>query len=159
MSTRVSDDLGPHPGEPRHSLLVLPTFTPSPLGMGGEPPQTPVAKHELAWRLGLSTYSLVHPLVPQRARRSSPLERAAATLLRLVRSDTWKPEPAAQDLRARVHNDQMLLRLLHARVARAMLDRPTETDVRARATLERAMADDALAVAVRDSAVATRGRR
>ena len=81
-------------------------------------------------------------------------------LLRLVRSETWRPDKAASELRAWVHDDQMLLRLLHARVARAMLDRPTETDVRARATLERAMAADALAVAVRDSAMAAgRGRR
>jgi hypothetical protein len=52
----------------------------------------------------------------------------------------WRAETAAQDLRARLQDDQTLLRLLNARVSRAMLARPTQTDARAHATLELALA-------------------
>ena len=68
-----------------------------------------------------------------------PLDRGAAALLRLVMADGWRAEPAGRALRALVHGDARVLRLLHARVARAMLDRPTATDERALATLEQAL--------------------
>lgn len=56
-------------------------------------------------------------------------------------ADGWRPEPAGRALRALVHGDTRLLRLLHARVARTMLDRPTAADARALATLEWALGD------------------
>lgn len=80
-------------------------------------------------------------LPPSRAASSRrPLDRAAAALLRLVMADGWRPEPAGRALRALVRGDVRVLRLLHARVARAMLDRPTPSDARALATLEQALA-------------------
>lgn len=69
-----------------------------------------------------------------------PLDRAGLVLLRLVMADGWRVEPAGRAMRALVHGDRQLLRLLHARVARAMLDRPTAVDARALATLEQALA-------------------
>jgi len=55
-------------------------------------------------------------------------------------ADGWRAEPAGRALRALVRGDTQLLRVLHARVARAMLDRPTAADARALATLEQALA-------------------
>jgi hypothetical protein len=80
-------------------------------------------------------------LLPQAfvARPVGPLEHATRALLRLVRSDGWSVEPAALALSAEVHDDALVLRLLQARVARAMLERPTRTDQRARATIEQAL--------------------
>ena len=69
-----------------------------------------------------------------------PLDRACLVLLRLVLADGWRVEPAGRAMRALVHGDRQLLRLLHAHVARAMLDRPTAVDARALATLEQALA-------------------
>jgi hypothetical protein len=63
--------------------------------------------------------------------------------------DGWRPEPAARVLRNRVHQDQRILRLLHARVVRAMRERPTEIDRRARTTLERALSFDEPSFTVR----------
>ena len=60
-------------------------------------------------------------------------------LLRVVRVRNWGPEEAALHLRARLDDDRVLLSLLRARVAHAMLDRPTRTDERAFATLECAL--------------------
>jgi hypothetical protein len=60
-------------------------------------------------------------------------------LLRVVRVRNWGPEEAALHLRARLDDDRMLLHLLRARVAQAMLERPTHTDERAVATLECAL--------------------
>lgn len=74
---------------------------------------------------------------PSASRR--PLDRAGLVLLRLVMADGWRVEPAGRAMRALVHGDLRLLRLLHARVARAMLDRPTAVDARALATLEQAL--------------------
>jgi hypothetical protein len=80
-------------------------------------------------------------LPPSRAPFSRrPLHHAAAALLRLVMADGWRPEPAGRALRALVRGDVQVLRLLRARVARAMLDRPTPSDARALATLEQALA-------------------
>ena len=51
----------------------------------------------------------------------------------------WGPEEAARRLRVRLNDDRRLLQLLRARVAQAMLERPTHTDERAFATLEHAL--------------------
>lgn len=84
----------------------------------------------------------MHDLLPHSpaARAGGPLDHAAVALLRLVMSDGWRVEPAGRALRAMVHGDARVLRVLQARVARAMLERPTRTDVRARATIEQALA-------------------
>jgi hypothetical protein len=60
-------------------------------------------------------------------------------LLRVVMVRNWAPEEAALHLRACLDDDRMLLHLLRARVAQAMLERPTHTDERAFATLECAL--------------------
>lgn len=73
-----------------------------------------------------------------RSRR--PLRNAASGLMRLVMAEEWRAEPAGSAMRALVRGDTRLLRLLHARVARAMLDRPTAADARALATLDEALA-------------------
>jgi hypothetical protein len=52
----------------------------------------------------------------------------------------WDPDRAADDLRAGLGDDR-LLRLVRARVTRAMLERPTPTDVRALDTLDRALGE------------------
>lgn len=81
-------------------------------------------------------------LPPSRATVSlRPLNRSAAALLRLVMADGWRVEPAGRAMRALAGGDTQLLRVLHARVARAMLERPTAVDVRALATLEQALAE------------------
>lgn len=72
--------------------------------------------------------------------RPTRLAHAAAVLLQVVKARGWRAETAAQDLRARLDDDRALLRLLNARVSRAMLVRATETDVRAHATLALALA-------------------
>lgn len=71
------------------------------------------------------------------------LDHATAALLHLVMTPGWTPEQAAQRLRRRVHDDRLLLRLLFARVSRAMLDRPTAIDARAHATVAHALDTDA----------------
>jgi hypothetical protein len=86
------------------------------------------------------------PTQPSAARaRGNRLDHATAALLHLVMSPGWTPEQAAQRLRRRVHDDRLLLRLLFARVSRAMLDRPTAIDARAHATLTHALDPHALA--------------
>ena len=76
---------------------------------------------------------------PVRTVRRCQTDRAAVALLRLVADrDDWDLESAARELR-RQFDDVRLLNLLRARVAHAMLDRPTPTDLRALATLERAL--------------------
>ncbi len=75
-----------------------------------------------------------------RAPRRHRLDQAARALLRVVMVHGWRPDKAALELRARLDDDRLLLHLLHARVAEAMLDRPTLTDQRAFATLEHALA-------------------
>jgi hypothetical protein len=71
--------------------------------------------------------------------RQTRLAYAAAVLLQVVRSRGWCPENAARELRSRLDDDRDLIRLLNARVSRAMLVRPTRTDARAHATLELAL--------------------
>jgi hypothetical protein len=75
-----------------------------------------------------------------RPARPTRLAYAAAVLAREVTERGWRAETAAHDLRAKLHDDRPLLRLLQARVARAMLTRPTEIDERAHATLTLALA-------------------
>jgi hypothetical protein len=77
---------------------------------------------------------------PLRPARPTRLAYAAAVLFRVVTARGWRAETAARDLRARLHDDRTVLRLLQARVSRAMLVRPTETDERAHATLALALA-------------------
>lgn len=72
--------------------------------------------------------------------RPTRLAYAAAVLLRVVASRGWCAESAARELRSRLDDDRDLLRLLNARVSRAMLSRPTRTDDRAHATLQLALA-------------------
>ena len=70
---------------------------------------------------------------------SNRLDQATAALLHLVMTPGWTPEQAARRLRRRVHDDRLLLRLLFARVSRAMVDRPTAIDARAHQTLVHAL--------------------
>ena len=72
--------------------------------------------------------------------REPRLAYAAAVLLRVVTARGWRAESAAHDLRARLHDDRTVLRILQAKVARAMLARPTATDQRAHETLALALA-------------------
>jgi len=72
--------------------------------------------------------------------------------MRLVMADGWRVEPAGRAMLALVRGDTQLLRLLHARVARAMLDRPTSADARALATLEQALAGSVATKRVRMTA-------
>ena len=75
----------------------------------------------------------------RRPRLRSRLDRASLVLLQATRVDDWRAEAAGRQLLARVQGDRRVLELLRARVARAMLTRPTRTDLRAAATLESAM--------------------
>jgi hypothetical protein len=84
--------------------------------------------------MAIDTADLILP------RRQTRLAYAAAVLLQVVRSRGWCPENAARELRSRLGDDRDLLRLLNARVSRAMLARPTRTDARAHATLQLALA-------------------
>ncbi|HZJ06187.1 MAG TPA: hypothetical protein VFD59_12050 [Nocardioidaceae bacterium] len=74
----------------------------------------------------------------QRTHRRSPLDQAVVELVRIVRADGWTPDTAADELRRRFRGNPGVLRLLRARVARAMLERPTTLGMRATLTLERA---------------------
>jgi hypothetical protein len=74
-----------------------------------------------------------------RPRPRSRLDQASLVLLQAIRVDDWRADAAGRQLLARVHGDRRVLELLRARVARAMLTRPTRTDLRAAATLESAM--------------------
>lgn len=100
-----------------------------------QPPKT-LAACDRPWTVDM------HDLVQTQVRPTRPtrLAYAAAVLFRVVTARGWRAETAASDLRIRLHDDRALLRLLQARVARAMLVRPTETDERAHATLALALA-------------------
>lgn len=67
-------------------------------------------------------------------------------------AEGWRAEPAGRALRALVGGDTQVLRILHARVARVMLVRPTTADARALATLDHALADRLAATRLRWSA-------
>ncbi len=71
-----------------------------------------------------------------RGRHDRPLDHACRALLRSVMADGWQPEEAARDLLPWLDGNGLLLRLLRARVSRALLDRPSEIVTRAAATLD-----------------------
>lgn len=75
------------------------------------------------------------PRAPRRAR----LDLALVELFRIVRADSWAPETAARELRIRVRDDRFVLRMLRARIARVMLERPSQLGSRAAATLDHAL--------------------
>ena len=68
-----------------------------------------------------------------------PMARASVVLLRSVMDDRWHADEASARLLSEVHGDRPLLRLLRARLSRAMLERPTPTTERALTTLDRAL--------------------
>jgi hypothetical protein len=57
----------------------------------------------------------------------------------------WRPEDAARELLEAVRQDLRLLRLVRARIARAMLERPTGITERANLTLGLALANGSTA--------------
>jgi hypothetical protein len=71
----------------------------------------------------------------------------------------WGPEEAARRLRVRLNDDRRLMQLLRARVAHAMLERPTRTDERAFATLEHALGEQNQSEPVRPARVPRQRRR
>jgi hypothetical protein len=71
----------------------------------------------------------------------TPLDHALRVLLRVVMVRGWGPEEAARHLRIRLNDDRRLMQLLRARVAQAMVERPTGTDERAFATLKYALGE------------------
>ena len=84
----------------------------------------------------MSTVPVVAFPRPRTRRR---VDLASVSLLKSVMSDTWRPDQAADDLLARVHDDRRVLRLMRARLSRAMLDRPTRIIERAAITLDHAL--------------------
>lgn len=81
-------------------------------------------------------------VAPFRPRRhDTPLDNASRALLRSVMADGWQPEEAARELIRRLHGDILMLKLLRARVSRALLDRPTQIATRASATLDHAASE------------------
>lgn len=82
----------------------------------------------------MSTLAATYP-----PRLDKRLDLASLTLVRAVMADGWRPEEAARELLSRIHDDRRLLRLLRARVSRAMLHRPTQIAERANATLDCAL--------------------
>jgi hypothetical protein len=55
-------------------------------------------------------------------------------------ADGWRPEKAARDLLVSVQDDRRVLRLLRARLSRAMLERPSRITERAAVTVDHALA-------------------
>jgi hypothetical protein len=72
-------------------------------------------------------------------RNVSRLDLAILKLVRLVLADDWQADAAGERLRLHVGEDQQVLRLLRARVARTMLKRPSALGARATATLAHAL--------------------
>lgn len=87
----------------------------------------------------MSALVVAAPRPRPRTRHSKPLERASRALFHAVMADGWHPDEAARSLLAAVHDDHRLLRVLRARVLRALLDRPSELTSRAEATLDSAL--------------------
>ncbi len=75
-----------------------------------------------------------------RPRVRTQVDHASIALLRSVMAEGWRPETAARELLVRVRGDRRVLRLLRARVSRAMLERPTRITERATVTLDHALA-------------------
>ena len=67
------------------------------------------------------------------------VDSALVALIRLVLDQSWTAERAGAELRARVRNDQVLLRV-RARVRNALDERPTPVARRAARTLDMALA-------------------
>lgn len=84
----------------------------------------------------MTTHSVAH----SRPRQRSRADRACASLLKVAMAEDWQAETAARELLAEIHEDARLLRILRARVSRAMLLRPTAIANRAAATLDCAVA-------------------
>jgi hypothetical protein len=78
-------------------------------------------------------------------RRFTPVDRAMLALVRLVQAEPWSDDAAAAELR-RQGNGARALTLARARVAAAAIERPSVYADRAIATLNSALALDALAV-------------
>jgi hypothetical protein len=76
-------------------------------------------------------------------RNVSRLDLAIVELVRLVLADDWQANAAGERLRLHVGEDQHVLRLLRARVAQAMLKRPSALGMRATATLAHALPPNA----------------
>lgn len=87
----------------------------------------------------MDTASMAYP----RPRVRTRVDHASIALLRAVMADAWRPEKAARELLLRVHGDRRVLRLLRARVSRALLERPTRIKERAATTLDLALATPA----------------
>lgn len=86
----------------------------------------------------MSALAVAYPR-PRRTRHDNPLDHASRALLRSVMAEGWQPDEAAKSLLEQVHDDGRLIRLLRARVSRALLDRPTQIAARAAATLDAAL--------------------
>ena len=71
-------------------------------------------------------------------RRLTAADRGLMELFRLVQEETWRPVAAAQHLRE-VIGDPLVLRLMAARVHRAIEDRPSDIATRAALTLAHAL--------------------
>ena len=80
------------------------------------------------------------PVAYPRYRARTRLDHASIALLRAVMADGWRPERAARELLVRVNGDRRLLRLMRAKLSRAMLDRPTLITERAATTIDHALA-------------------
>lgn len=91
----------------------------------------------------MSTASVAYP----RPRVRNRVDHASIALLRAVMADGWRPEKAARDLVTRVRGDRRVLRLMKAKLSRAMLDRPTRITERAVLTLDHALAAPATRIA------------
>lgn len=91
----------------------------------------------------MSTASVAYP----RPRVRNRVDHASIALLRAVMADGWRPEKAARDLVTRVRGDRRVLRLMRAKLSRAMLDRPTRITERAVLTLDHALATPATRIA------------
>ena len=87
----------------------------------------------------MSALVVAAPRPRSRTRHGKPIDRASRALFRAVMADGWQPDEAARSLLAAVHDDHRLLRLLRARVLRALLERPSELTSRAEATLASAL--------------------
>jgi hypothetical protein len=83
----------------------------------------------------VSTIHVTH----HRPRTRTRADHAFVALLRAVMAEGWRPEEAARQLLETVRQDRRLLRLVRARISRAMLERPTGVTERATLTLDLAL--------------------
>ena len=81
------------------------------------------------------------PAPQPRMRPRTRIDAAFRALLKAATREAWEPEESGHELLRLVDGDHAALRLLRARIDRAMPGRkPTETDARASATLDSALA-------------------